>query len=65
MKCWRVVVSNDYEYIVFDKDRKWKHGDDTTSKLRAMKLCTVKRRVGNFKKLEVYVEESQVQVRLI
>jgi hypothetical protein len=37
------------EFIdILIRDKKWKHGDDTTSKLRAMKLCTVKRRVGNF-----------------
>lgn len=32
------------------RDKLWKHGDDATSKLRAMKLATVKRRVGDFLK---------------
>jgi hypothetical protein len=37
------------EYVdILIRDKKWKHGDITTSKLRAMKLATVKRRVGNF-----------------
>jgi hypothetical protein len=37
------------EYIdILVRDKLWIHGDDTTSKLRAMKLCTVKRRVGKF-----------------
>jgi hypothetical protein len=40
-------VINEYIDILI-RDKKWKHGDDTTSKLRAMKLCTIKRRVGNF-----------------
>lgn len=40
-------VINEYIDILI-RDKKWKHGDDTTSKLRAMKLATVKRRVGNF-----------------
>lgn len=39
------------EYIdILSRDKMWKHGDETTSKLRAMKLATVKRRVGNFLK---------------
>lgn len=39
------------EYIdILVRDKIWKHGDDATSKLRAMKLATVKRRVGNFLK---------------
>lgn len=39
------------EYIdILIRDKKWKHGDDATSKLRAMKLATTKRRVGNFLK---------------
>ena len=39
------------EYVdVLMRDKLWKHGDETTSKLRAMKLATVKRRVGNFLK---------------
>jgi hypothetical protein len=40
-------VINEYIDILI-RDKKWKHGDDTTSKLRAMKLCTIKRRVSNF-----------------
>jgi hypothetical protein len=42
-------VINEYIDILI-RDKKWKHGDDATSKLRAMKLGTVKRRVGNFLK---------------
>ena len=39
------------EYIdVLIRDKVWKHGDTATSKLRAMKLATVKRRVGSFLK---------------
>lgn len=39
------------EYIdIFMRDKLWKHSDDATAKLRAMKLATVKRRVGNFLK---------------
>lgn len=39
------------EYIgILIRDKMWKHGDDATSKLRAMKLATVKRRVGDFLK---------------
>jgi hypothetical protein len=39
------------EYIdILIRDKLWKQGDSATSKLRAMKLCTVKRRVGNFLK---------------
>ena len=39
------------EYIdVLARDKIWKHGDVATAKLRAMKLATVKRRVGNFLK---------------
>lgn len=39
------------EYIdILIRDRMWKHGDPATLKLRAMKLATVKRRVGNFLK---------------
>lgn len=47
--CGELLFPMINEYIdILIRDRKWKHGDDTTSKLRAMKLCTVKRRVGNF-----------------
>jgi hypothetical protein len=42
-------VINEYIDILI-RDQKWKHGDGATSKLRAMKLGTVKRRVGNFLK---------------
>jgi len=39
------------EYVdILIRDKLWKCGDDTTAKLRAMKLATVKRRVGNFLK---------------
>ena len=39
------------EYIdILIRDKMWKHVDATTAKLRAMKLATVKRRVGNFLK---------------
>jgi len=39
------------EYIdIFLRDKLWKHGDDTTLKLRAMSEATVKRRVGDFLK---------------
>ena len=39
------------EYIdILLRDKLWKHGDDATAKLRAIKLATVKRRVGNFLK---------------
>ena len=39
------------EYIdILVRDKLWSHGDTATSKLRAMKLATVKRRVGNFLK---------------
>ena len=42
-------VMNEYIDILI-RDKKWKHGDDATSKLRAIKLATVKRRVGSFLK---------------
>lgn len=39
------------EYIdILVRDKIWKHGDNATAKLRAMKLATVKRRVGKFLK---------------
>lgn len=39
------------EYIkILIRDKLWEHGDKTTSKLREMKLATVKRRVGGFLK---------------
>jgi hypothetical protein len=39
------------EYVdILARDKMWKYGDETTSKLRAMKMATVKRRVGNFLK---------------
>ncbi|MEK6947571.1 MAG: hypothetical protein AABX32_08250, partial [Nanoarchaeota archaeon] len=40
------------EYVdMLLRDKLWKHGDDATAKLRAMKLATIKRRVGNFLKV--------------
>ena len=42
-------VINEYIDILI-RDKLWKHWDSSTSKLRAMKLGTVKRRVGNFLK---------------
>src|SRR3989338_2010704 len=42
-------VINEYIDILI-RDKLWKHWDTSTSKLRAMKLGTVKRRVGNFLK---------------
>jgi len=39
------------EYIdILMRDKSWNHEDTATAKLRAMKLATVKRRVGNFLK---------------
>lgn len=47
--CGELLFPMINEYIdILIRDRKWKHGDGTTSKLRAMKLCTVKRRVHLF-----------------
>ena len=49
--CGELLFGVINEYIdILIRDKKWKHGDDATSKLRAMKLATVKRRVGNFLK---------------
>lgn len=49
--CGELLYPMINEYIdILIRDKYWKHGDATTSKLRAMKLCTVKRRVGNFLK---------------
>jgi hypothetical protein len=49
--CGELLFPMINEYIdILIRDKKWKHGDDATSKLRAMKLGTVKRRVGNFLK---------------
>jgi hypothetical protein len=49
--CGELLFPMINEYIdILIRDKKWKHGDGTTSKLRAMKLGTVKRRVGNFLK---------------
>jgi hypothetical protein len=37
------------EYVdILIRDRMWSHGDDTTAKLRAISISTVKRRVGLF-----------------
>ena len=49
--CGELLFPMMNEYIdILIRDKKWKHGDDATSKLRAMKLATVKRRVGSFLK---------------
>ena len=49
--CGELLFPMINEYIdILIRDKKWKHGDDATSKLRAMKLATVKRRVGDFLK---------------
>jgi hypothetical protein len=49
--CGELLFPSINEYIdILIRDKLWKHGDETTSKLRAMKLATVKRRVGNFLK---------------
>jgi hypothetical protein len=37
------------EYVtIFERDKSWKHGDETTGKLLAMSMATVKRRVGGW-----------------
>jgi len=47
--CGELLFPMINEYIdILIRDKKWKHGDGATAKLRVMKLCTVKRRVGNF-----------------
>jgi hypothetical protein len=49
--CGELLFPSINEYIdVLVRDKMWKYGDETTAKLRAMKLATVKRRVGNFLK---------------
>ena len=49
--CGELLFPMIKEYInILMRDKLWKYGDDTTSKLRAMKLATVKRRVGDFLK---------------
>jgi hypothetical protein len=49
--CGELLFPSISEYIdILIRDRMWKHGDIATCKLRAMKLATVKRRVGNFLK---------------
>lgn len=49
--CGELLFPMINEYInIFMRDKLWKHGDNATAKLRAMKLATVKRRVGNFLK---------------
>lgn len=49
--CGELLFPMINEYIdILIRDKLWKHGDAATSKLRAMKLATVKRRVGNFLK---------------
>lgn len=40
-----------HEYVdIFMRDNQWKHGDETTAKLRAMSEKTMKRRIGAFMK---------------
>src|SRR3989338_3203226 len=47
--CGELLFGMINEYIdILVRDKLWKHGDTATAKLRAMKLATVKRRVGNF-----------------
>ena len=49
--CGELLFPMINEYIdILMRDRSWKYGDETTSKLRAMKLATVKRRVADFLK---------------
>jgi len=49
--CGELLFPMINEYIdILIRDKKWKHGDTATSKLRAMGLPTVKRRVSNFLK---------------
>ncbi len=49
--CGELLFPMINEYIdTLIRDKIWKHGDNATAKLRAMKLATVKRRVGNFLK---------------
>ena len=49
--CGELLYPMIREYLdILIRDKKWKHNDETTAKLRAMKLATVKRRVGNFLK---------------
>lgn len=49
--CGELLFPMIREYIdILIRDKLWTHGDDATAKLRAMKLATVKRRVGNFLK---------------
>jgi hypothetical protein len=49
--CGELLFEMINEYIdILIRDKLWKHGDNATAKLRAMKLATVKRRVGNFLK---------------
>jgi hypothetical protein len=50
--CGELLYPMINEYIdVLVRDKLWKHGDIATAKLRAMKLATVKRRVGDFLKV--------------
>ena len=50
--CGELLFPMINEYIdILIRDKIWKYGDETTFKLRAMKLATVKRRVGNFLKV--------------
>ena len=50
--CGELLFPMINEYVdILLRDKLWKHGDDATAKLRAMKLATIKRRVGNFLKV--------------
>lgn len=47
--CGELLFGNINEYVtIFKRDNVWKYGDETTGKLLAMKLATVKRRCGEF-----------------
>lgn len=47
--CGELLFPSIDEYVaILERDDMWPHGAETTSKLRQMKLATVKRRVGNF-----------------
>lgn len=49
--CGELLHSCIAEHIeILRRDKKWKHGDETTSKLRAMSERTMKRRVARFMK---------------
>ena len=49
--CGELLHPEIKEYVdVFRRDKTWKHSDEATGKLLAMKEMTVKRRVGNFER---------------